>query len=160
VPENLRIRQAVRAVVIDTDDRVLLVHFDWPDESVWAMPGGGIDPGESAGHALRRELSEETGLTDPVIGPAIWTRTHIFPFLDGSHDGQAEVYHLVRTEPFEPEPTWSWEELNREHVTDIRWWTLNQLHAATATFAPRRLPNLVRRLVTDGPPPDPIDVGV
>src|SRR6476620_6458670 len=65
-PDGLRIRPAARAVVMDTNRRVLLVHFDFgPDDlptGLWACPGGGVDPGESLEAALVRELREEVGL--------------------------------------------------------------------------------------------------
>ena len=32
--------------------------------------------------------------------------------------------------------------------------------AIFAVFAPRRLPSLLRQLLRDGPPPEPLDVGV
>ena len=43
-------REAVRALVVDADDRVLLVQFRRPvgDATWWGSPGGGIDPGEIA----------------------------------------------------------------------------------------------------------------
>ena len=60
-----------------------------------------------------------------------------------------------------PEPRHSWEQLNAEYVFELRWWALDELETATGTpFAPRRLPELVRVLLHDGPPPAPIDVGV
>lgn len=101
---ELRIRQAVRGLIIDNDGLVLLVHFRFPDRSLWHSPGGGIEPGETHHQALRRELAEEVGLVDVPIGPHVWTRRHIFPFPDGSHDGQEEACYLVRTEHFEPQP--------------------------------------------------------
>ena len=62
VPEpgsELRIREAVRALVIDPDDRVLLVRFEFPNTGThWATPGGGVEPGETDHQALRRELDE------------------------------------------------------------------------------------------------------
>jgi hypothetical protein len=54
----------------------------------------------------------------------------------------------------------TWTELNAEYVTDVRWWTLEELETFAGQFAPRRLPLLVRRLIQEGPPSEPIDVGV
>lgn len=99
-------------------------------------------------------------MLEPAIGPEIWTRTHVFPFIDGSADGQTERYFLVRTEAFEPEPEMSWEELRREYVTDVRWWIQDELRGADIGFAPRRLPELVADLLANGPAPEPIDTGV
>ena len=60
---ELRIRPAARAIVLDPDDRILLVRFEFPDGTFWATPGGGIEPGETPEEAVRRELAEEAGLT-------------------------------------------------------------------------------------------------
>lgn len=160
---DLRIREAVRALVVDDDDRVLLVRFDFPTRTVWAIPGGGIDTGESDRHALRRELVEEIGLHDPHIGPHLWNRLHIFPFINGLYDGQRERAYLVRVPSgFEPRPQFSWEALNAEYLFEIRWWTLAELQSASSAgeiiTAPRELAALVDDLLTNGPPPVPPDV--
>ncbi|MEU7895201.1 NUDIX domain-containing protein [Nonomuraea sp. NPDC049152] len=59
------LRRSVRAILVDEDERVLLCRHDLTSEGgpvVWAMPGGGVEPGESLLTALRRELDEEVGL--------------------------------------------------------------------------------------------------
>lgn len=156
-----RLRLAIRAIVLDEADRMLLVRFDFGDRGVvWATPGGGIEDGESDEHTLRRELSEEAGLEGFVLGPQVWTRTHRVPLGGGRWDGQSERYYVVRTRSFEPAPRLSWEELRREGMTAVRWWTPEELEASEALFAPRRLPLLVRELLLHGPPAEPIDVGV
>ena len=50
-------RIAARALILDPDNRVLLVRFEFPDEvALWAMPGGGVDDGETHEEAIVREL--------------------------------------------------------------------------------------------------------
>ena len=69
---DLRIREAARALVLDPDDRVLLVRFEFPVTGTrWALPGGGLEPGETHVEALRRELVEEVGLHGAAIGPHV-----------------------------------------------------------------------------------------
>jgi 8-oxo-dGTP diphosphatase len=163
VPDGLRIRTAVRALLLDPDDRVLLVRFEFPRVTVWATPGGGKEADEDDEVALRRELDEELGLTGITIGPHIWTRLHVIPFLDGNWDGQRDHIYLVRSDRFEPSPRLSWEQLRAERLYEMRWWTMEEIAAAGAAgvrFAPRRLPVRLAALLADGPPPYPVDVGV
>jgi double-stranded uracil-DNA glycosylase len=150
------LRPAVRALVLDTDDRALLTRYDWPDRSIWAPPGGGIEPGEIAEQAVARGLAEETGLVDLQLGPCIWTRDHWFADMAG-WGGQSERIHFVRVEPFEVSPQI---DLAAENVAEIRWWRREELDRPDVQFAPRRLPALVRDLLENGPPPEPIDAGV
>ncbi|MBB3663765.1 8-oxo-dGTP pyrophosphatase MutT (NUDIX family) [Prauserella sediminis] len=68
----------VGVVVRDADERVLLGLRDKAGEpTVWCLPGGAVDPGESFESAAARELAEETGLiagsvqvTHLVLSPA------------------------------------------------------------------------------------------
>jgi ADP-ribose pyrophosphatase YjhB (NUDIX family) len=154
-------RQAARAVVLDPADRILLMRFDFPEGVVWACPGGGLEPGEAPERAIIRELAEEIGLEVVTVGPLIWVREHVIPFPSGKWDGQAERFYLVRTGDFEPAPRFTPEQLAAEYVLEERWWAQAELRSSTSeTFAPRRLPQLVAALLTDGPPPQPIDTGV
>ncbi len=155
---ELRLRQAARAIVLDPDDRILLVGFDWHGSMLWETPGGGVDDGESLEQAARRELLEETGLDGADLGPIVWTRTHPEPF--GEWDGQAESFYLVRSAGFEPAPRLSSEALRAEGMVAVRWWDLDELEATDAILLPSRLPALVRELLLHGPPAEPIDVGL
>ena len=157
---GLRIREAVRAIVLDPADRVLLVQFRFPRTGEhWALPGGGVEPGESDHDALHRELAEEVGLRDAQIGPHVWDRVHVIPFINGLWDGQRERIHLVRTPKFEPRPELSWDQLNAEYVFDMRWWHLYEL-SDRLHFVPSRLLDHLGTLLRDGPPNRPVDVGI
>lgn len=162
-----RLRPAARALVLDPDDRVLLLRFEFPPalpdvpgRTVWVPPGGGLEPGEDHVTAIRRELAEELGLAVDDPGPVVWTRTHVVPMLSGRWDGQSERYYVVRTPAFDPSPRLSRAQLEAELVYGMRWWTQEELAVADAVFTPRRLPQLLRGLLRDGPPAEPVDVGV
>jgi 8-oxo-dGTP pyrophosphatase MutT (NUDIX family) len=156
-PTGLRLREAVRALLLDGDHHVLLAHLAFPLRSVWVLPGGGLDPDESHDEGLRRELREEVGFTPDSIGPHLWTRTHIIPFVDGRWDGQRDHAYLVRTRRFEPSPALTSEQLRAEHLVDLRWWSLDELLAEPETtfFAPLHLPKLAHEVATNGPPAEP-----
>ncbi len=156
----LRLRSAVRAVVLDPARRILLVRFEFPERAVWGCPGGGIEPGETDTDALRRELREEAGVEIEKLGPHIWTRTHLIPLFGGDWDGQIERYYLVESRPIEPVPTFSVEQLRAEFVTGVRWWRLEELTNPIEPCFPARLVELLIELRDAGPPPEPIDPGV
>jgi 8-oxo-dGTP diphosphatase len=155
------VRHGVRALVLDPDDRVLLVRFVNPEtgEEFWATPGGGLDPGEDLEAGLRRELLEETGLEDVALGPVVWTRRHVFLWAGKTLD-QSERIALVRTPAFEPRPALTSAQLAEEGVHELRWWTFGELERSAANFAPRRIVRFLRELLEEGPPAAPIDVGV
>ena len=156
---SVEVRHAARAVVLDPDDRILLVRWVNEDNGVdvWLTPGGGIDEGEDEAAALRRELREETGLESFEPGPTIWSRRHSFPWYERTVD-QRETFVLVRVPAFEPRPDPA--ALDAEGVEEVRWWALDELEASDAMFSPRRLAALLRELLEDGAPPEPHDVGV
>jgi ADP-ribose pyrophosphatase YjhB (NUDIX family) len=92
-------RQAARVVLLDGNDRVLLLHATDPANaskgSWWELPGGGMESGEESAAAASRELYEETGIGSVDMGPCVWRHHAKFTF-GGFNFDQHEHIHVAR----------------------------------------------------------------
>jgi 8-oxo-dGTP pyrophosphatase MutT (NUDIX family) len=147
-------RDAARVLLLDPQDRVLLVaHRPSARQRVWTAPGGGLRPGEDHLAAARRELREEIGI-DAQVGPWIWTRHEVFPYVDVWLE-QDERWYLARTDAVDP----STAPLDDPGLAAARWWTVAELRDTQEELAPAELASHLATLLRDGPPNTPIDAG-
>jgi ADP-ribose pyrophosphatase YjhB (NUDIX family) len=153
-------RAAARALLLDPAGRVLLVHFADAETGYawWATPGGGLRPGETPEAAVHREVFEETGLRDLRLGPCVWLRDVEYGWR-GRRYRQREHVFVARVEAFEPSRAWLQAD-ERELLVEHRWWTAEEIERSPERFGPRRLGGLLRALLRDGLPPEPLRIGV
>ncbi|GHI19734.1 DNA mismatch repair protein MutT [Streptomyces hydrogenans] len=153
------VRQVARVILLDPENRVLLMHGHEPDDPTdtwWFTPGGGLEGDETRAQAALRELAEETGLTDVELGPVLWRRHCSFPFAGRRWD-QDEWYYLARTRHTGPVPgPQALTPLETRSLSGLRWWTSAELSAAHETVYPIRLAELLRTLLDEGPPSTPV----
>lgn len=146
-------RRAVRAILLTSAQEILLLKIRSPDtgEGFWIAPGGGLQPGESAEQALKRELHEELGLAVREVDPLVWRRQHTFTW-DGRRICQREHYHVVNVTRFEPHMA----DLREARTLDrFRWWQVPELAQASERLTPLSLADIVARYLASGPPREP-----
>jgi 8-oxo-dGTP pyrophosphatase MutT (NUDIX family) len=154
-------RNAVRVLILDGADRVLLLGARDPDDGiiVWVMPGGGIEDQETTLEAARRELLEETGLEiiGELQGP-IWIRHHKFTW-DGQTLSQREWFVVGRTHRTDIDVR---EMGPHEHkyFAGARWFSVDELKAFGEIVAPRRLAELLPPIIAGDLPAELLDAGV
>ncbi|MFJ4960908.1 NUDIX hydrolase [Streptomyces sp. NPDC088729] len=91
-------RMVVAASAVVTDDRGRILLQRRRDNDLWALPGGGMDIGESLPGTAVREVREETGLEVEITG-LVGTYTdprHIIAYSDGEVRRQFNVCFRAR----------------------------------------------------------------
>lgn len=155
-------RKSARAILLNDQNQVLLIQHE--DTTAvdpahpgvlcyWATPGGGIEVGERSIDALRRELLEELGVTDIAIGRKIGVRNVSLHLPDEGSVFSHETYFMCRVSQTLQLNHAGLSDCERGTFRGIRWWSLEELHNATAILRPGTLPELVENaLCTDSKP--------
>ena len=141
-------------ILIDGQDRVLLLRANVGEGDVWITPGGALEQGETAEQAALRELREESGIESGELSPCVWTRVHRFEW-GGKRYEQQERFFVVRTTS--PEICLDGcgpEEL--QFLREWRWWTAEEIEQSDAAFAPKTLGKILPAILACDYPREPI----
>jgi 8-oxo-dGTP pyrophosphatase MutT (NUDIX family) len=143
-------RVGARVLLIDPQDRVLLIHACDPHDrghDWWELPGGGLDEGEEPVDAARREVAEETGIVLPSLGRKLWIRESRFHYKGRDHHRIDHVF-LGRISDTAPKVALQPTENEKAGLIERRWWSAAELVQTTAKLLPASLPRLVEDLLT------------
>ena len=161
-PGYVEVRTAARVILIDPDDRVLLLAARDPADgkTVWFVPGGGVEEGETLEQAAARELAEEVPAAGSVVlaGP-IWTRHHDYTWA-GHGVSQTEWFFVGRLAIALDAAAIKMDGPESYSFAGARWATLDEIAAWPALIAPRRIAELLAPILVGVFPDQPIDAGV
>jgi ADP-ribose pyrophosphatase YjhB (NUDIX family) len=157
---SLRDRLTVRVLLLDPDDRLLLMKgkVAFPDPvSAWFTVGGGAEPGETVLQAAVREVREETGFADVDFGPVIWLCDGPLTLPSGERVMMREHYLVARCPGGEPSRD-GWDEVERKFVEDLRWWSLDEIAASREIIFPTGLAAMLPDVLAGRHPNPPIAI--
>jgi ADP-ribose pyrophosphatase YjhB (NUDIX family) len=147
--DETQVRIAARAIIIDADDRVLLIRGADPAEPGvarwWYTPGGGVEPGESLVQAVKRELLEEIGLEVDHVGEVVYVDENAMSF-DAKFYRQHNSFFMIRVDQFEPDLSDLSAE-DRLSILSVEWLTLDDMRAVPLEVYPPTLTDIVASLL-------------
>lgn len=120
-PKANNVLPSTTAVVTDAEGRIALVRRK--DNDLWALPGGGMDLGESIEQTAVREVKEETGLDVEVTGLiGVYTNpNHVIAYDDGEVRQQFSLCYATKL--------LGGDLVFDEESTDISWVLVDDLDA-------------------------------
>ena len=161
-PDDVEVRTAARVILLDPEDRVLLLAARDPADQriVWFVPGGGVEEGETLEQAAVRELTEEVPAAAHVTlqGP-VWTRHHDFRWA-GHGVSQTEFFFVGRLTKALDARTIHLGGHEEQFFAGARWATVDELADWPELLAPRRIAELLVPVLAGEIPAEPIDTGV
>ena len=106
----------VSAIVIDDNNRILLVKEKYHPEWGYKMPSAAIPMGENIGHSAMRKTKEETGIDTEFVGIISFCESH-----DTSMDGASNYFFacLMRPKSFEIKA-------QESEVSEVIWMPLEE----------------------------------
>ncbi|HEX4891945.1 MAG TPA: NUDIX domain-containing protein [Hyphomicrobiaceae bacterium] len=158
-------RPTSRILVLDPADRILLFfaaigHSIEPErrpdaDGFWALPGGGLEPGESHLEAAVRELREETGiLADASVLKLIATRDVHYPWKGRTYRSR-EQYFFARA-PSGALDSSGWGAGDKRWMRHLGWWEIDDLVSTNDVVRPPGLAALAQRVRAGDLPVTPL----
>ncbi|NQT60769.1 MAG: NUDIX domain-containing protein [Bacteroidetes bacterium] len=94
-------------VVIDDQNRILVIQERYHTRKHFKLPGGALDPGEHIASGVVREVLEETGIRTEFISLNCFRHWH------GYRHGKSDIYFVCRLKPLSSEITMDPKEISK-----------------------------------------------
>ena len=150
VKKNLPLRLGVGVVVLNKENKVFVGKRKDNPIDKWQMPQGGVDEGEDLISAMKRELSEETGIKNITLLKEVegWSVYELPDYLlgkiwKGKYRGQKQKWFIVRFVGKDNEI--NLETKNPEFI-EWQWVEIDSLPGVIVEFKKKVYENLVPKI--------------
>ncbi|HEX4293166.1 MAG TPA: NUDIX domain-containing protein [Rhizomicrobium sp.] len=155
----MRERPTVRVLLVSPAKRLLLFRahnheLAGAPATFWSTAGGGREGIETIQETAIREIREETGICDVVLGPVVWYGENVLSFPD--FKAVFLQHYIVAYAATEALDHSGWTIQEQRETAEARWWSLAEIHISNEVIYPTGLADLLAPILDSIYPPTPI----
>lgn len=105
----------VGGVLVDSENRILVIQERYHTKKHYKLPGGALDPGEHISQAAVREVFEETGIKSEFVSLNCFRHWHQY------RHGKSDIYFVCRMRPLSTEIT-----IDPTEISKARWMPVDE----------------------------------
>ena len=111
-------------------------------DGFWVLPGGSVEKHETFQEALKREIYEETGISNIIVKNCVLSRIEHGELRNSEQNFYYERYYLVETEEVKIS-TINLTNEESEVIKEYKWWSINELKQTKDIVFPLSLKSYV-----------------
>lgn len=142
------VRLGARVLLFNAKAQILLMEDSDPRDpergTWWITPGGGIEAGETAAQAARREVREETGLEVTAVAGPVASNEFELDF-HGVPTLQRDQYFTAQA-PARQSADIALSAAEQASLKGSKWWSLAELQASESDIRPSNLAEMISNL--------------
>lgn len=105
----------VGGVLVDSENRILVIQERYHTKKHYKLPGGALDPGEHISQAAVREVYEETGIKSEFVSLNCFRHWHQY------RHGKSDIYFVCRLKPLSSEIT-----MDPTEISEAKWMPVDE----------------------------------
>lgn len=148
----MKIRKRSSALLISPENKLFLLKFEFAflnhGKTLWVIPGGGVEEGETFEQGLQRELYEELGLDIVVAEPHVFFRRMPFTNKSGEEFISDERYFIVKV----PDEKAFFDNMSvgeTKLTKEGKWWSVDDIRLSDEEFFTDDLDIILEDIISD-----------
>ena len=165
----MKVRNSIKAILLNEKNELLLVYtrnkklngeVEKYNDGFWQMIGGKIEDGEDYNAAIKREIFEETSITEDKLelGPLVFKGQMVFN-INGEPNDLRQSFMVVHTSTSNVSLD-NLTEDEKPELKKLKWFSYDEIKNCNEIIYPVVLPNYLKDIIEEKYPLEVLEIDI